>query len=260
MSKTRLFQAVKSLDLDSTREILESQPGLLHVRDNKGWNLLHLACSADCRELKVPEARAVQMADYLLDRGIDIESTNVSDKVCDSMPVIWFAVCRGRNHTLVKHLIQRGAKPMGLYAAGWWQDLEILDTLIQAGAEIDVTGGFTPFLACWCWKKFEAAKLLAKRGADVNLQDPKTGKTALHYGIEREFDPSLLKWLVQHGALTGIRDKDGTTPLEMASRKRNKRFFDALTASASAGAAQAVRSRRRRESSRSDTRSRRDGS
>ena len=87
--------------------------------------------------------------------------------------------------------------------------------------------GETPFLACWGWKRFKAAKALALKGANVNAQD-KRGRTALHIGIEKEFDPALLTWLVQHGASPEIPDREGVTARQKASRKRNKNFFTAL--------------------------------
>jgi ankyrin repeat protein len=92
-----------------------------------------------------------------------------------------------------------------------------------------VVVGVTPFLACWYWKKFDAAKFLAENGANVNYQDPKKGKTALHYAVEKEYDPSLLKWLVKHGASPDIEDREGITARLKASRKRDKRFFEALS-------------------------------
>jgi hypothetical protein len=129
---------------------------------------------------------------------------------------------------VVRLLIKRGARVTsapggGLYAAGWWEDLHVLRLLIDAGAPIDTDHDVTPFLACWCWKKFDAAKLLAARGADVNHQDA-TGKTALHHGVEKEFEPVLLKWLVKHGASPDIQDHDGVSPRLRASRKRDKRI------------------------------------
>ena len=75
--------------------------------------------------------------------------------------------------------------------------------------------------------EFQAAKFLAVRGANVNFQDKK-GKTALHHGIEKEFDPSLLKWLVEHGASPDILDHDGVSPRRKASRKRDKQYLAAL--------------------------------
>ena len=141
-------------------------------------------------------------------------------------------MARARNAALVRRLLARGAKTSaapgdGLFAAGWWEDLAILDILLTVGARIDHVVGVTPFLACWRWKRFAAAKHLARHGADVNFQDAK-GRTALHHGIEKEFDPSLLAWLVKHGASPDILDREGVSPARRASRKRDKRYAAAL--------------------------------
>lgn len=231
MSKTRLIEAVRELDLDTTKKILSAKPSLLTVKNRQGRNLLHLACGASCIKLGVPETAAARMVNYLLDLGMDIEEQGGSGR--DLCSPLWFAVAIGRNITVVKLLLKRGASPTlapggGLFAAGWWEDTDILDVLLKAGADIDIRVGATPFLACWCWRRYEAAKFLARKGANVNFQDPRNGKTALHYGIEREFDPALLKWLVQHGASPDIEDKEGVTPRGKASRKRDKRFIAAL--------------------------------
>ncbi|HLA11515.1 MAG TPA: ankyrin repeat domain-containing protein [Pyrinomonadaceae bacterium] len=231
MSKTRIIELVRNLDLESTRELLAAKPSLLTATDRQGRNLLHIACSASCSDLKVPESLSARMVNFLLDLGIDIES-QVGQGSCGGCNALWFAVGRGRNPTLVKLLLKRGAKPTrapggALYAAGWYEDIELLDLLIRAGAPVDVVVEITPFLACWCWKKFVAAKFLALKGANVNYQDRK-GKTALHYGLEKEFDPSLLRWLVKHGASPDIEDHEGVSPRLKASRKRDKKFLAAL--------------------------------
>jgi ankyrin repeat protein len=231
MSKTRLIEAVRKLDLKTAKELLEAKPELLKVINRQGRNLLHLACGASCAKLKLPESAAARMVNFLLDQGMDIEEEGLSAR--DPCTPLWFAVAFGRNLTVVKLLIKRGAQPAlapggALYAAGWWDDPKTLAVLLRAGAAIDVVVGVTPFLACWCWRRFKAAKFLVEKGADVNYQDPKNGKTALHYGVEREFDSALLKWLVQHGASPDIEDREGITPRLKASRKRNKSFARAL--------------------------------
>ena len=225
MSKTRLIEAVKTLDLKETKRILEAKPQLLKVWNDQRRNLLHLACSADCKKLKKPESAAARMVTFLLDRGLDIEEDGGAGP--DLCKPIWFATARGRNLAVVRLLIDRGAQPNGLYAAGWWEDITILNALIDAGADKEVVVGVTPFLACWGWQRFKAARALALRGANVNAQD-KRGRTALHIGIEKEFDPSLLRWLVKHGASPDIPDREGITARAKASRKRNKKFFAAL--------------------------------
>jgi hypothetical protein len=60
--------------------------------------------------------------------------------------------------------------------------------------------------------------------ARSKVNDPKKGKTALHHGVEKEFDPILLEWLVAHGASHDIEDRDGVTARLGASRKRDKKL------------------------------------
>ena len=225
MSKTRLLEAVKQLDLAEAKRILAAKPELLSVWNEQGRNLLHLACSADCKKLGKPEAAAVKVVAFLLDRGLDIEQDGGAGP--DLCKPIWFAVAKGRNAAVVKLLITRGAQPTGLYAAGWWDDTHILKLLLDAGADQEVVVHGTPFFEIWAWGRFKSAKMLALRGANVNYQD-KRGRTALHIGIEKEYDPALLKWLVARGASPDIPDREGITARTKASRKRNKAFLAAL--------------------------------
>lgn len=76
----------------------------------------------------------------------------------------------------------------------------MLKLLIRSGAEVDVVVGVTPFLASWCW-----------------------------HGIEKDFEPALLSWLVRHGASADIEDRTGTSAWRRASRKSDKRYLSALS-------------------------------
>jgi ankyrin repeat protein len=229
MSKARIIAAVRRLDVTSTEDLLEHDPTLLDVADRRGFNLLHLACSTSPASLKMPASASVRIANVLLDRGLELESP-VGRDACTAL---FFAVQRARNPLLVKALVSRGAKPANapggaLFAAAWWGDRDILKILLDAGATIDIVVGVTPFLGSWCWRRFEGAKALAEFGADVNYQDPKNGKTALHYGIEKEFALAELTWLVRHGASLDLEDHDGVTARSRASRKRDKNWLRAL--------------------------------
>jgi ankyrin repeat protein len=210
------------------REQLNAKPSLLGVTDRQGRNLLHVAAGTSSERLHVSATLAARVVDLLLDRGMAIDAPYGRDK-CTAL---FEAVARGRNPTLVRRLVARGAKVAsapggGLFAAGWWDDVENLEILLDHGARIDIVVGVTPFLASWMWRRFKAAKALALRGANVNYQDKK-GKTALHHGVEREYDPALLRWLVEHGASPDIPDRDGVSARLRASRKRDKRFVAAL--------------------------------
>jgi ankyrin repeat protein len=231
MSKARMIEAVTRLNVDAVRELLAREPGLLRVTDRRGLNLLHVACCVPCGDLGISESQSAKMVNLLLDHGLDVESMLPPEQ--DRCTALFFAVARGRNPTLVTLLLKRGAKVEnapggGLFAAAWHDDVRNLDLLVRAGAKVDVVVGVTPFLAAWRWKKFEAARFLVRSGADVNVADPKSGRTALHYGIEKEFDPAQLAWLAGHGASPDIKDKSGVSARERASRKRDKRWLDAL--------------------------------
>ena len=226
-SKATLLQAVQSLDLTATKRILAAKPALGAAIDRQGRNILHVACSVPPAQ-RVSDGGQARFVSYLLDQHFEIDQPVGRDK-CTAL---FFAVARARNPTLVKLLLGGGAKVDaapggGLFAAGWWDDVKNLKLLIDAGARLDVVVGVTPFLASWCWRKFEAAKYLVLRGADVNYQDKK-GRTALHHGIEKEFDPQLLQWLVEHGARPDVADREGVTPQLRAARKRDQRFLAAL--------------------------------
>src|SRR5687768_13755303 len=169
LSKASIIDSVKTLDLETTRALVDAKPALLATTDRPGRTLLHLACSADCASLGVTEAVSARMVNFLLDRGLEVDVPFGRDKVTP----LFAAVARGRNPTLVKLLLERGAKVQsapggGLFAAAWWDDVENLELLIRAGARIDIVVGVTPFLAAWCWRKFAAAKVLVLSGANVN--------------------------------------------------------------------------------------------
>src|SRR5262249_56903894 len=103
MSKTRMIEAVKQLDIDTVRTLLAADPDLLHVTDRRGFNLLHLACCVPCADLGIAESLAAKMVSLLLDCGLDVESTLPREQ--DRCTALFFAVARGRNATLIKLLL-----------------------------------------------------------------------------------------------------------------------------------------------------------
>jgi ankyrin repeat protein len=226
-SKTGVIDAVRSLDVDAVTAILDAGPSLLKTKGPGDRTLLHLACAVRTTSAK-SRTLQVRLAALLLDRGLAIDEPYGRDQ-CTAL---FEAVARARNIDLVTFLLRRGAAVQnapggGLFAATWWQDLDILDVLLDAGADIEVVVGVTPFLAAWSTGRFDAAKHLARRGADVNAQDAK-GRTALHIAIDKDFDPALLTWLVRHGASPDVEDRDGVSARLKASRKRSRRYLAAL--------------------------------
>lgn len=66
----------------------------------------------------------------------------------------------------------------------------------------------------------EATKFLSRPGSViVNTRDYSTGETALHIVVERR-DNTWLAFLLQKGANPNLSDKEGTTPLILATQLR----------------------------------------
>lgn len=71
----------------------------------------------------------------------------------------------------------------------------------------------------------EASKFLNRPGTVIiNTRDISTGRAALHIVVERK-DSTWLAFLLQKGANPNIRDKEGLTPLMLAT---NLRFVDGV--------------------------------
>lgn len=231
MSKTAIIEAARYLDQPDMRRLLAMRPDLRGVTDQTGRNLLQIACCASPKRLFKTTAAQVKFVRALLDDGFDADIDRQVGK--DRCTALFFSVARARNPALARLLLSRGAKaaaaPGGaLFAAAWYGDLSSMRLLITAGAEVDtVAYGMTPFLAAWIWGKVPCAKYLVECGADVDFQDRK-GRTALRQGVDREFDPKLLTWLVRRGASPDINASDGVSARLRASRKRDQRYFRAL--------------------------------
>ena len=146
MAKSALIESVKRLDLDATVTLLNARPSLVATRDPQGRNLLHVACCVSPAKLGVPGTAQTRFVKVLLDCGLDADIDAPIGR--DACTGLFFAVARARNLPLVRLLLRRGARPElapggGLFAAGWWQDLAIMDSLIRAGASIDIVVGVT---------------------------------------------------------------------------------------------------------------------
>ncbi|KAL8806499.1 MAG: hypothetical protein Q9182_001281 [Xanthomendoza sp. 2 TL-2023] len=62
----------------------------------------------------------------------------------------------------------------------------------------------------------KVVKALLDHGADVNVRDPVTGKTSLHFAIENPFFPgytNIIRILLEHGADANALDKNKDSPL-----------------------------------------------
>jgi uncharacterized protein len=227
MSKTRLFQAIKALDVDAVAALLEATPELIRVTDDRRRNPLHFLCSlpADPKT----SSRSLALARRLLDAGLDVNAPAFVEDVFQATP-LWYAISRGQNLPLARFLLKHGSTPENsLWAAAFADNVEAIDLLVKSGASLDpVAEDETPFLGAIKWSRFTAAERLLRHGANVNFPNSK-GVTALHMVLKKNSDRKHVEMLLRHGADPTIRSKDGKTSLDLVARRRDKTYFDLLS-------------------------------
>jgi ankyrin repeat protein len=223
-SRTQLLDLVTRWRWKEVGTALASRPDLLAHRDERGRNYLHICCGVNVTEKKLTPGHGVRTADVLLDAGIDINQEAFREGSWKATP-LWYAVSRGHNLLLARHLLQRGSDPNhSLWAAAFKDDVAAITVLLEHGAEIDpVTENETPFLSAVKNSHFRAAEALLERGANVNFQDSH-GMTALHYMLKKDSDKRHFRMLLRHGARGDLKDKQGKTAAEIMSRKRDPDF------------------------------------
>jgi len=225
MSKTRLFNAIKSLDVEAVSALLDSHPELAKAKDDRRRNALHFLCGLPASDKT--ETRSLALARLLLDRGFDVnEPAFVEEGGAFKATPLWYALSRGRNLPLAKFLLKRGSTPENcLWTAGFHDNVEAIDLLVKAGARLDpVVEDETPFLSAIKWSRFKAAERLLRHGANVNFQNSK-GTTALHALVKKRSDRRHVEMLIRHGADPILRDAKGVSPLDMVARQRDKTLF-----------------------------------
>jgi ankyrin repeat protein len=227
MSKTRLFQTIKALDVDAVVALIEAAPELIRVTDDRRRNPLHFLCSlpADPKT----SSRSLALARRLLDAGLDVNAPAFVEGPFQATP-LWYSISRGSNLPLARFLLKRGSTPENsLWAAAFAENLEAIDLLVKSGASLDpVAEDETPFLGAIKWSRFAAAERLLRHGANVNFQNSK-GLTALHLVLKKNSDRRHVEMLLRHGADPTIRSRDGRSPLDLVRNRRDKTYFDLLT-------------------------------
>jgi ankyrin repeat protein len=228
MSKARLFQSIKALDLAAVRSLLEAHPALRDARDERGRNALHLLCARPCTEKTVPQS--LKLAEYLLGAGFDVNVPAFVEGSAFKATPLWYSLSRGRNIAMARLLLRKGSSPeYSLWTVAFSDDVEAIDVLVKSGASIDpVAEDETPFLSAIKVSRFRAAERLLRHGANVNFQSSK-GTTALHLVLKKNSDRKHVEMLLRHGADPTIRDKQGVSPIDMVAKRRDRTYFDLFT-------------------------------
>jgi ankyrin repeat protein len=248
MSKTALLDALKSLDVDRVRAIVAAKPQLKEFKDEKGLNLLQLACKRNTLDDPKAAERQLRLAKWLVNEGFDPTATFMTAPGEDGeeepaeISLVFFAVARAQNNALARYFMEQGAKPGAFFAAAWWGNGDILADMVRRGADINEVVGATPLHMAVdvlhrgvegkpkrARRRLECLQEFLRLGADPNIP-AFDGTTPLHIVLKKEYDVDVFKLLLKHGANPDVPGKDGRTVREIASRKRDKRYFNALQA------------------------------
>ena len=227
VSRTRLFAALKALDVPAVARLPDAQPDLLSAVDDRRRNALHFLCGLPADPKTAVRARA--LAGRLLDGSLDVNAPAFVEGAFQATP-LWYAIARGRNLPLARFLLKHGSGPENaLWAAAFADNLEAIDLLVRSGASLDpVTEDETPFLGAIKWSRFAGAERLLKHGADVNFQNSR-GLTALHLVLKKNSDRRHVLMLLRHGADPSLRSRDGKSPLDLVRNRRDKTLFVLLS-------------------------------
>ena len=244
---TALHAAIRNQHISLVRTLL----------DSGGYDIEAKAIAATPLQLAILNSD-VEMVQLLLDKGAHTET-----RADDGSTAICFAVWRDTDGaaTIFHILKEEGAdllvkdnKGDGcLHTAAQLASTELLETLLQYGADVNATGREDVCPLHWAVSKnrIDNARLLLDAYADVDATND-NGCTPLHFACEKGFDeickllldygasmtpttfdightplhratiqshPSIIRLLLETGANVNVQDKDGTSVLHWAVSK-----------------------------------------
>jgi hypothetical protein len=246
MSKTALLDAVHQFDVDKVRAVLRATPDLRAWRDERGLNLLQYCCRRSTAGNRPAGERQLRLAEWLVNDGFDPRVMHPTaagedgEEEAGEVSLVWFAVAKAQNTALARFFLRQGARPGALFAAAWWGNAEIVADLVAHGDDLNQVVGATPFHMAVevlergvdgkpqrARRRVETVKTMLDLGADPNIP-ASDGTTPLHTALKKEYPIEVFTMLLERGANPDVPGKDGRTVRDIAARKRDKRYRDAI--------------------------------
>ena len=165
-------------------------------------------------------ARNLEIVQYLLDKGADIESADhafftplIATAEKGSIQVVQYLLDHGAN---VQAVSRYGFSSLNYAVANG--HVEIAELLIERNADVQRKDGdgFTPLMRGTTNGYVHICEMLVDRRARVNDVDDIGGNTALHFATAY---PQLTAYLLRNGAHHSVTNKNGDTPLMMAATR-----------------------------------------
>jgi len=203
-------------DGKAVEKALGERPEFARERDTGG--LTALQCAAGSR---LPRAGVLPIAELLLDAGAD---PNTQTRTWGSTVNAAYFACGVKNAPMFELLLERGADATDAFGhAVWGKHYDLAERALAHSAQLDraMAGGKPLLNDLIRWGQIPQAQWMLAHGASPNVPDGE-GWTAAHQAASRG-NATLLKAVLDAGADLTLRDKNNSTPLEVArARKRPK--------------------------------------
>ncbi len=109
---------------------------------------------------------------------------------------------------------------------------KVVDQLVARGVDVNATNTDHCNALSWACthKHFDTAELLVRMGSKIDVPD-RSGLTPLHYAaIRKDQDPSVLEFLLKHGAQINTLSSHSKTALDLAMSVGNTELAAKLRA------------------------------
>jgi ankyrin repeat protein len=221
MDAQEIFDAVKNNDLNTVKLILDKDGSVMSLKDKSGNTPLHSAAAVG----------SLQIIEYLLSKGADINSTN------PTLSTPLHVAITNKQDAAAKLLIEKGADlnkkdsrgNTPLHAVVYSNQKEIAELLINKGADLESRNqqNYTPLGALTrSTKNFEVAEVLVRSGADIN--SPWTdGATPLNYAAMYS-DNRVIDLLLDNKADFDTTEENLRFLVSSAANKGHVRLFNRI--------------------------------
>lgn len=155
-----------------------------------------------------------QVLDFLIRRSVDVDAQDITCKT----PIM--KAVRNNKTDAVLRLIRANSNinitdrnsDMALHYAARNGCADMVDILISAGSQIDVQNfwGRTPLMEAVCYNHKDVVRLLICENCDLNRKEFKTGDSALHIAIKRNYT-EVVEYLLAAGSRHDVFNHQGET-------------------------------------------------